>query len=96
MIKPIAQQPKATNDGSTPHGLISDELYLVDELSVYLMDKYHAKQQIKTMGYSQVKALKVQVSEEVRRANPALMYGNADALSSIINGGDTNDQTGEA
>lgn len=74
MIKPIAKQ-QTMDDGLTPPCTVRDELYLVDEVSAYLIDKYHVKQQIQAMGYSPVKALKVQVSEEVRRANPALLYG---------------------
>ena len=81
MIKPIVQQPSASNDGLTPHGLISDELYLVDELSAYLAYKYDIER-VKAMS------VKPRGSREWEQV--------AHSIGQPMDGGDTNDQTGEA
>lgn len=80
MIKPIAKQ-QTTDDGLTPPGTIRDELYLIDELSAYLASKYDIER---------VKAMIVNPrgSREWERI--------AHSIGQPMNGGDTDDQTGEA
>ncbi|WP_413373321.1 hypothetical protein [Paenibacillus taichungensis] len=80
MIKPIAQQQN-NEDGLTPPGTIQDELYLVDELPAYLAFKYDIER---------VKAMSVNPrgAREWERI--------AHSIGQPMDGGDTDDQTGEA
>ncbi|PWW37385.1 MULTISPECIES: hypothetical protein [Paenibacillus] len=81
MIKPIAKQ-QTMDDGLTPPGTIRDELYLVDELAAYLGYKYD------------IERVKAAMSVKPRRAREWEQV--AHSIGQPMDGGDTDDQTGEA
>lgn len=80
MIKPLSQQAKE-QDGYRPPFTMLDETFLLDEMSADMSGKYRPAFTAKP---SPLLVMNVQLSEETRRANPSLLYGNADHLSSMI------------